>query len=124
MSNKHHVVIHSLESYSGRAFMGVDADNSGYVSVNISSHNAPSITYLVQMYDGFLLKAIQFDDIDWAKDWFTQWQNYLVWAKEVVYVSNFAEGKPSRVDIVDIDWLEALVLPDDHPLCPEIKERS
>jgi hypothetical protein len=103
--------------------MGIDADDGGYVSVIVSSHNPPSVTYLIQMHDNFLLKVIQFDDIDWAKDWFTTWQHWVVWAKEVVYVSNFLEGKPSQVDLVDIDWLGRLVLPGDHPLCPEIKER-
>lgn len=122
MGQRHHVTVHSLESYSGKAFMGIDADDAGYVSVIVSSHNFPAVSYLVQMSDGFLLKIIQFDDVDWAKDWFTQWQNWIVWAKAVMYVPNYATGKPSRVDIVDIDWLEVLVLPDDHPLCPEIKE--
>lgn len=125
MPQRHHVTVHSLNSYNGEAFMGIDADDSGYVSVIVSSHNSPTVTYLIQMHDGFLLKLIQFDDIDWAKDWFTKWQNWVVWAKEVCHglppIISENEDLP-MVYIKDIDWLEELVLPDDHVQCPDIKE--
>jgi len=121
MGNRHHVTVHSIESYSGKAFMGIDADDAGYVSVILSSHNEPTVTYLVQMSDNFLLKVIQFDDIDWAKDWVTQWQHWLVWMKQVLYIPNWKDGPVSRVSVSDIAW-EQLIIPDDHPMCPEIKE--
>lgn len=126
MSN-HSVVIKMLRTYNDRSWFGVDADDPGYLRVRTSIGGRETKTYLICMIDNFMINLFQFDDIDWAKDWVTKEQNYIAWIKEVCHGLSpqiFSDEDLPTVYIRDMDWLEELVLPDDHPMCPEIKERS